>query len=48
MYLCERCKKSQLEICQYFIEHFLETEDRRPQECPEFEEDDEEEDLGWF
>lgn len=43
MYLCEYCKKGQLEMCSYFREHFLEG-DAAVRSCPEFEEDTNEED----
>ena len=34
--LCENCRKGQLEMCQYFKEHFLE-EGNRVVRCPAFE-----------
>lgn len=38
MYLCEYCEEGQLEMCQYFKEHFLE------RDCPKFKERKEDED----
>lgn len=40
MYLCNYCKRGQLEMCQYYMEHFLEAEDTVT-DCPAFEEDPE-------
>lgn len=41
MYLCNYCRKGQVEMCLYFKEHFLE-ECEAVKECPEFEEEIEE------
>lgn len=38
MYLCDYCEKGQLEMCQYFRENFLESENPRVTQCPEFKE----------
>lgn len=40
-FLCQRCAKGQLEICQYFLENFVE-DYTAITKCPEFEEDAEE------
>lgn len=40
MYLCNYCQKGQLEMCQYFKEHFLEFEGIVT-ECPEYTENPE-------
>lgn len=47
MYLCEYCKKGQLEMCPYFRENFLES-GAAVRSCPEFEEDVEEVSLFEF
>ena len=39
MYLCETCRKSQDEICPYFLEHFLEDGCGAVKKCPEYEEE---------
>lgn len=38
MYLCEYCEEGQLEMCQYFKEHFLESECPNVTSCPKFKE----------
>ena len=44
MYLCEYCEEGQLEMCQYFKEHFLETECPAVTACPKFKERKQEDD----
>lgn len=44
MYLCDFCKKGKLEMCPYFRDHFLE-EEGYVSTCPEFEQDDEEDEM---
>ncbi len=38
MYLCEYCEEGQMEMCQYFKEHFLESESPNVKSCPNFKE----------
>lgn len=48
MYLCESCRKGQLEMCPYFKEHFLE-EDGRVTVCPAYEPDEETDEMeAWL
>ena len=44
MYLCEYCEEGQLEMCQYFKEHFLERDCPAVTACPKFKERKEDED----
>lgn len=39
MYLCEICEEGQLEMCEYFREHFLESGER-VRSCPKFRPDE--------
>lgn len=44
MYLCEYCEEGQLEMCEYFKEHFLERDCPAVTACPKFRERKEDED----
>ena len=45
MYLCETCRKGQVEMCPYFKEHFLES-GTAVRKCPEYEEEIENDCIG--
>lgn len=38
MYLCEICQEGQLEMCEYFLENFLEDGCGAVVSCPKFKE----------
>lgn len=44
MYLCEYCEEGQLEMCEYFKEHFLGKGCPAVTACPKFKERKENED----